>query len=104
MIRYDFHMHSSFSGDSDTPPEQQAEEAIRLGASGICFTDHMDYDYPMIKESGTDFLFDDAEYYARMCELRDAYTGRLEIMNSVTGIMSAESAANTRYVADQPIS
>ena len=80
MIRYDFHMHSSFSGDSDTPPEQQAEEAIRLGASGICFTDHMDYDYPMAKEAGTDFEFDDAAYYAHMCELRDSYKGRLEIM------------------------
>ncbi len=80
MIRYEFHMHCSFSGDSVTPPEEQIEEAIRLGAEGICFTDHMDYSYPMAKESGTDFEFDVDDYYRRMSELRDRYRGRLEIL------------------------
>ena len=80
MISYDLHMHSSFSGDSQTPPEQQIEEAIRLGAKGICFTDHMDYSYPMARKAGTEFVFDAADYYKRMCELRDEYKGRLEIL------------------------
>ncbi len=80
MIMYDLHMHSSFSGDSDTPPEQQIEQALRLGAKGICFTDHMDYDYPMIEKSGTDFLFDPDAYCRRLGELREEYKGRLEIL------------------------
>ena len=42
----DCHMHTSFSSDSETPIEKQVEQAIRLGMEHICFTDHMDMDYP----------------------------------------------------------
>ena len=80
MIGYDLHMHTSFSGDSVTPPERQIEEAIRLGAKGICFTDHMDYSYPMAREAGTEFVFDAGAYYKRMSELRDEYKDRLEVL------------------------
>ena len=80
MIGYDLHMHTSFSGDSVTPPERQIEEAIRLGAKGICFTDNMDYSYPMAREAGTEFVFDAGEYYKRMSELRDEYKDRLEVL------------------------
>ena len=40
----DFHMHSSYSGDSDTPMEQMAAQAVKAGLTQICFTEHMDYD------------------------------------------------------------
>lgn len=40
----DQHLHTSFSGDSETPPEEQAEKAIALGMERICFTDHHDHD------------------------------------------------------------
>ena len=42
----DCHMHTSFSSDSETPIEEQVEQAIRLGMEHICFTDNMDMDYP----------------------------------------------------------
>ena len=42
----DCHMHTNFSTDSETPIEEQVEQAIRLGMEHICFTDHMDMDYP----------------------------------------------------------
>ena len=45
-IRYDTHMHSSFSLDSDTPMESMILRAMELGLDGICFTEHMDTDYP----------------------------------------------------------
>ena len=45
MDYFDCHMHSSFSGDSETPPKEMIEEAKRRGLSGICFTDHLDLDY-----------------------------------------------------------
>ena len=31
----DQHLHTSFSGDSETPPEEQAEKAIALGMERI---------------------------------------------------------------------
>lgn len=45
-IRYDMHMHSSFSTDSDAPMQSMVETAAGLGLQGICFTEHMDLDYP----------------------------------------------------------
>lgn len=80
MILYDYHLHSEFSGDSETPAREQIEEALRRGLKGVCFTDHMDLEYPNPVESGTDFLFDIDEYIPCMRKLRDEYAGKIEIM------------------------
>ena len=40
----DYHFHSNFSGDSDTPIRSQIEQALLLGMKSICVTDHHDYD------------------------------------------------------------
>ena len=41
-----FHIHSSFSGDSDAPMEQMIQEGLKKGLRTMCFTEHMDMDYP----------------------------------------------------------
>lgn len=69
-IRADYHLHSSFSGDSQAPMEDMILKAIALGHTGICFTEHMDLDYPVnenspagIFEVNTDsYLFDLIRY------------------------------------------
>ena len=43
---WDNHMHSNFSGDSDTPPIDMIKSAKAKGLRGITFTDHLDIDYP----------------------------------------------------------
>jgi len=45
-ILWDCHMHSEFSADSGTPVEDMIRQAIVLGLKGICFTEHLDPDYP----------------------------------------------------------
>ena len=45
MDYFDCHIHSSFSGDSETPPKEMIEKAQELKLAGICFTDHLDLDY-----------------------------------------------------------
>ncbi len=45
-VLYDCHMHSSFSTDSHASAESMVRRAMDLGLEGICFTDHMDLDYP----------------------------------------------------------
>ena len=45
-ITADYHVHSYFSGDSDTPMEQMVQTAIAKGLKHICFTEHMDLDFP----------------------------------------------------------
>lgn len=40
----DYHLHSNFSPDSETPLEAQAERALQLGMKGFCLTDHAELD------------------------------------------------------------
>ena len=49
-ILADYHMHSSFSGDSRAPMQDMAARAIALGYQEICFTEHMDLHYPASEE------------------------------------------------------
>ncbi|MDD6212086.1 MAG: histidinol-phosphatase HisJ family protein [Clostridiales bacterium] len=72
----DCHMHTSFSSDSETPPEHQIEEAIRLGMKHLTITDHYDLDFP---PGELDFLFDSQEYWKKMTELREKYAHRISL-------------------------
>lgn len=56
---WDTHMHSQFSGDSEAPQEEMISSAIEKGLAGICFTDHLDIDYP---EEPNIFLLDLPNY------------------------------------------
>lgn len=44
-LLWDNHMHSSFSGDCNTPAEDMVAAAKKKGLSGVTFTDHLDLDY-----------------------------------------------------------
>ena len=46
MIKSDNHVHTAFSTDSQAPMEDMLLQAIQAGFSSICFTDHMDYNFP----------------------------------------------------------
>lgn len=46
-ITADYHMHSHHSGDSKAPMEQMIQSAISKGLTHICFTEHMDMDFPV---------------------------------------------------------
>ena len=72
---YDSHLHTSFSGDSETPPEEQIARAAEKGFAGICFTDHDDHDVV----SEVDFDLDVPAYFKKMQELRDKYANSLDI-------------------------
>lgn len=54
VMFWDTHMHCYFSGDCDAAPEDMIRQAIRIGLTGICFTDHLDLDNPV----DPDFTFD----------------------------------------------
>lgn len=71
-IRSDNHVHTQFSSDSQTPMEQMLKQAIACGLTSICFTDHMDYDFPDIG-NGMDFLFDPDAYFKELHRLQALY-------------------------------
>ncbi len=63
---WDTHMHTHFSGDSEADPKNMIRSAKVLGLSGICFTDHLDLDFPDEPEL---FLLDTDKYIADMSAL-----------------------------------
>ncbi|MDO4293246.1 MAG: histidinol-phosphatase HisJ family protein [Eubacteriales bacterium] len=79
-IRADYHMHSSFSGDSQAPMEDMIRQAICLGLSEICFTEHMDMDFPVSEECPAGMFELDADAYraALLC-LREQYRDRIKV-------------------------
>lgn len=72
----DFHLHTEFSGDSDTPARDQIERAIALGMQEICVTDHHDYGADFVD---IDFTLDVENYLSYMKQLQQEYQDRIRI-------------------------
>lgn len=77
---FDYHMHSDFSEDCFTPMEKTIESAIQKGLTEICFTEHMDYDYP-----DPDFAFelDVRAYDKKIKEMQAKYTDKITIKKGI---------------------
>lgn len=76
MIKIDSHMHSSFSPDSQADPEVMIQRAIMKNFSYVCFTDHLEYDYP----GGEDlFHLDVDRYFCVLNELREKYKEKIRL-------------------------
>lgn len=82
MIKGDYHVHSSFSSDSQAPMEQTIEMAISKGLERICFTDHMDLYYPKV-EGGYDFIFELVDYIKQLDPLKVKYGDKIKIMTGI---------------------
>lgn len=76
MISSDYHVHSSFSTDSDASPKDVAETALRKKLTALCFTDHMDCEWP--EDPGL-FIFDPEEYFDVLSKLQNEYKGKLDL-------------------------
>lgn len=79
-MKADFHLHSSFSADSDTPMRVMVEKGISLGLSAMCFTEHMDYDY---KDEGMLFEADIPAYFETLQMLKKEYSQKIELLFGV---------------------
>lgn len=81
MITSDFHIHSDFSSDCDSSMEEMTNQAINLGLKTICFTDHVDYDYP--KDYKYSFVFDIDKYLDKLKLMKEKYKAEIEILTGV---------------------
>ena len=79
-MKADYHMHTSFSKDAYTQPEEMIEAAIQKGLQTVCITDHMDKDV-MIR--GEEFIFYTDLYFEKMQELQEKYKGKIEVLIGV---------------------
>lgn len=86
----DYHLHTSFSDDSEQPMEDVIKEAIAKGFDEICFTDHVDYGVKVdrdglspeeIKQRERDFLInvDYPLYFKTLEELKEKYKNDIKI-------------------------
>ncbi len=74
---YDYHVHSFFSPDSLASCRETIKEAVRLNLSGLCFTDHIDFDYPDLPMD-KHLVFE--EYHDHLKSLKTEFVDELEIM------------------------
>src|SRR5690625_1345766 len=77
---YDFHMHSNYSADCETPMEQTIQSAIQKGLKEICFTEHVDYDYP---DPTIQFDLDVVRYTEEIMSLQKKYRDQITIRKGV---------------------
>ncbi len=76
----DYHMHSNHSGDSDTPMKDMIESAIKRGLSEICFTEHMDLDFPVTIEVPEGlFTLDIPAYKRDLFSYKEKYKDKITI-------------------------
>lgn len=73
---WDTHMHTHFSGDSEADVGEMIRSARQKGLAGICFTDHLDLDYPGNPE---EFLLDFSAYFTEMAQLQQEFASEFPI-------------------------
>lgn len=99
MISSDCHMHSSISSDSDTPMEDMVKGAIANNLKTICFTEHMDYNFPDCYQY--DFQFDPDVYFDTINKLIDKYSDSITILKGVEiGLMKGTEDRYAKLIND----
>jgi histidinol-phosphatase (PHP family) len=74
---FDFHVHTNYSNDCTIDMESYILPAIEKGLKGLCFTDHVDIDYP---SNSIEFEIDYSIYINEINRLREKYSSKLEIL------------------------
>ena len=73
---FDYHVHTTFSADCETPMEASCRAAIAAGVTEIAFTDHVDHE-PADLGYG---YYDYAAYMDAIARARDQFGDRLTIL------------------------
>lgn len=73
----DYHVHTSFSDDSDCPMEEMIQKALENGMEEIAFTEHVDYGVK------TDLNCDYEHYFPLLKEMQEKYQGKLRIKKGI---------------------
>lgn len=102
-ILTDYHTHSHFSGDCDTPTEIMIEKAISLGMTHLCFTEHLDPDYPVREGESLNFDLDIPKYREEFLILKDKYKEKIQLLWGVElGLQNHIYPTLHKYVQENP--
>lgn len=99
-ITADFHMHSSYSGDSNTPMEEMIRQAIRAGMKQICFTEHQDFDYPPSPDMPADFFMVNTDSYLYdLLRYKKQYADQITVLFGIElGLQPHLMKEHARYI------
>ena len=81
-ITSDFHIHTAFSEDSDAPMRDVIESGISKGLTHMCFTEHMDINFPTSEEFPNPGAFEvnTDSYLYELLKMRDEYEGKIKLL------------------------
>lgn len=99
-VTADYHLHSAFSGDSTAPMEAMILRAIDAGLTEMCFTEHMDLDYPVTLDTPPGFF--EANLDACLFDLlryRETYADRIKIRFGIELGMQPHLAVQNARIA-----
>lgn len=97
----DFHIHSSFSADSDTPMEAMVQAGIGKGLSAMCFTEHMDIDFA--DDPDRAFEVDTAAYRRELLRLKERYASQIELLFGIElGLQPHLAQRHREYLSGWP--
>jgi len=91
----DYHVHSDVSGDCETDMLEMAAAASKIGIKDMCFTEHLDPDFP----GGWDFSLDSDRFEAQIKKARAAFP-QIRIAKGLEAGLGKETAAQVlEYVS-----
>ena len=100
MIKADYHMHTHHSGDSDAPMEAMIESALDRGLDEICFTEHLDLDFPDIYDLPPEPFTPDLDAYRdEVMHYRSLYKDRITVRHGLEIGLQPQVAEENRAVA-----
>lgn len=99
-ITADYHLHTNHSSDSEEPMEKMILQAIKLGLTQICFTEHMDMDFPPAPgDPSGQFLVNTDAYLFDVIRYREKYADKLQILFGIElGLQPHISKENAHYI------
>ena len=77
---FDYHTHSFFSDDSDTPLSLMLDAGIKNGLTEMAVTDHFDPGYP---DPEFPFELNFGEYHKALEEKQEEYRGKIKIAKGI---------------------
>ncbi len=79
-IKADYHIHTSYSTDSDAVMEDVIKSAISKGLNAICITEHLDYNFPVSDDAPEgSYICNVDSYLYELLMLRPKYEGQIKI-------------------------
>lgn len=101
-VTADYHLHSSHSGDSDASMEDMILCGIDRGLTHMCFTEHMDYDYPANEEITPDtFILNCDSYLFDLIKYKEKYQDQIQVRFGVElGLQPHLFGQNSRLVRE----